>query len=68
MLLKKLKKDIKLDKMTTFKIGDSVSFTEDYTHQFDVFEVVSIDTDGTIVLSDLEGVFSPDLLTIVHTY
>ena len=59
---------IKLNKMTTFKIGDSVSFTEDYTHQFDVFEVVSINTDGTMVLSDLEGVFSPDLFTIVHTY
>lgn len=54
--------------MTTFKIGDLVSFTEDYTHQFDVFEVVSINTDGTLVLSDLEGVFSPDLFTIVHTY
>ena len=54
--------------MTNFKIGDSVSFTEDYTHQFDVFEVVAINDDGTIVLSDLEAVFSPDLLTIVHTY
>lgn len=54
--------------MTNFKIGDSVSFTEDYTHQFDVFEVVAINNDGTIVLSELEGVFSPDLLTIVHTY
>lgn len=59
---------IKLDKMTNFKIGDSISFTDDYTHQFDVFEVVAINNDGTIVLSDLEGVFSPDLLTIVHTY
>jgi hypothetical protein len=54
--------------MTSFKIGNLVSFTDDYTHQFDVFEVVSINTDGTMVLSDLEGVFSPDLLTIVHTY
>jgi hypothetical protein len=54
--------------MTNFKIGDSISFTDDYTHQFDVFEVVAINNDGTIVLSDLEGVFSPDLLTIVHTY
>lgn len=59
---------IKLDKMTNFKIGDSISFTDDYTHQFDVFEVVAINNDGTIVLSELEGVFSPDLLTIVHTY
>jgi hypothetical protein len=54
--------------MTNFKIGDSISFTDDYTHQFDVFEVVAINNDGTIVLSELEGVFSPDLLTIVHTY
>lgn len=59
---------IKLDKMINFKIGDSISFTDDYTHQFDVFEVVAINNDGTIVLSELEGVFSPDLLTIVHTY
>jgi len=51
-----------------FKIGDSVSFTEDYTHQFDVYDVVATNNDGTIVLSDLEGVFSPDLFTIVHTY
>jgi len=54
--------------MNQFKIGDSLSFTDDYTHQFDVFEVLSINTDGTLVLSDLEGAFSPDLLTIVHTY
>jgi|TARA_R110000868_G_scaffold208089_3_gene457467 UTP:GlnB (protein PII) uridylyltransferase len=54
--------------MTNFKIGDSVSFTDDKTQQFDVFEVVAINNDGTMLLSDLEGVFSPDLLTIVHTY
>jgi hypothetical protein len=54
--------------MTNFKIGDSVSFTEDYTHQFDVFKVEAINTDGTLVIYELEGVFSPDLFTIVHTY
>jgi len=54
--------------MTNFKIGDSVSFTEDYTHQFDVFNVEAINMDGTLVLHELEGRFSPDLFTIVHTY
>jgi hypothetical protein len=54
--------------MKNFKIGDLVSFIEDYTHQFDVYDVVATNNDGTIVLSDLEGVFSPDLFTIVHTY
>jgi hypothetical protein len=54
--------------MTNFKIGDSVSFTEDYTHQFDVFNVEAINMDGTLVLHKLEGVFSPNLFTIVHTY
>jgi hypothetical protein len=51
-----------------FKIGDSVSFTEDYTHQFDVFQIDNILADGNIVLHKLDGVFSPDLFTIVHTY
>jgi len=54
--------------MTNFKIGDSVSFTDDYTHQFDVFNVEAINLDGTLVLHELEGRFSPDLFTIVHTY
>ena len=54
--------------MTNFKIGDSVSFTDDKTQQFDVFEVVAINIDGTMLVSDLEGVFSPYLFTIVHTY
>lgn len=61
-------KHIKLDKMKIFKIGDLVSFTEDYTHQFDVYDIVATNDDGTIVISDLEGVFSTDLFTIVHTY
>jgi hypothetical protein len=51
-----------------FKIGDSVSFTDDKTQQFDVFQVDNILTNGNIVLHKLEGVFSPDLFTIVHTY
>ena len=54
--------------MTNFKIGDSVSLTDDYTHQFDVFNVEAINLDGTLVLHELEGRFSPDLFTIVHTY
>jgi hypothetical protein len=54
--------------MKTFKIGDLVSFTEDYTHQFDVYNVVATNDDGTIVISDLDGVFNTDLFTIVHTY
>ena len=59
---------IKLNKMTTFKIGDSVSFTEDYTHQFDVFEVEAINLDGTLIIHELQGCFDPNLFTIVHTY
>ena len=54
--------------MTNFKIGDSVSFTDDYTHQFDVFNVEAINLDGTLVLHELEGSFNPNLFTIVHTY
>jgi hypothetical protein len=51
-----------------FKIGEWVSFTDDKTQQFDVFQIDNILADGNIILHKLEGVFSPDLLTIVHTY
>lgn len=51
-----------------FKIGDSVSFTEDYTHQFDVFKVKDTTNAGFVFLEELEGIFSQDLFTIVHTY
>ena len=54
--------------LNQFKIGDSVSFTDDYTHQFDVFNVEAINTDGTLILHELEGCFDPNLFTIVHTY
>lgn len=54
--------------MTNFKIGDFVSFTEDYTHEFDVFNVEAINLDGTLVLHELQGNFNPNLFTIVHTY
>jgi hypothetical protein len=60
--------DWKLYTKPKYKVGDSVSFTEDYTHQFDVFQIDNILADGSIVLHKLDGVFSPDLLTIVHTY
>jgi len=51
-----------------FNIGDSVSFTEDYTHQFDVFKVKDTTNAGFVFLEELEGIFSQDLFTIVHTY
>jgi hypothetical protein len=60
--------DWKLYTKTRFKIGDSVSFTDDKTQQFDVFQIDNILANGNIVLHKLKGVFSPDLLTIVHTY
>ena len=60
--------DWKLYTKPRFKIGDSVSFTDDKTQQFDVFQVDNILANGNIVLHKLEGVFSPDLFTIVHTY
>jgi hypothetical protein len=54
--------------MNYFNIGDNVSFTDDYTHEFDVFNVEAINVDGTITLHEIEGKFSPNLFTIVHTY
>ena len=54
--------------MNKFKIYDYVSFTDDYTQQFDVFQVEAINTDGTLVLHELEGNFSPSLFTIVHNF
>ena len=51
-----------------FKIGDSVSFTDDYTHQFDVFKVKDTTNAGFVFLEELEGIFSQDLFTIVNTY
>lgn len=51
-----------------FNIGDSVSFTDDYTHQFDVFKVKDTTNAGFVFLEQLEGIFSQDLFTIVHTY
>ena len=60
--------DWKLYTKPKFNVGDSVSFTEDYTHQFDVFQIDNILADGRIVLHKLEGIFSQDLFTIVHTY
>lgn len=54
--------------MNQFNIYDKVSFTEDYTQQFDVFEVEAINSDGTIVLHEIEGNFSPDLFTYVHHF
>jgi len=51
-----------------FKIGDSVSFTDDKTQQFDVFKVKDTTNAGFVFLDELEGIFSQDLFTIVHTY
>ena len=54
--------------MGQFKVYDYVSFTEDYTHEFDVYQVEAINTDGTIVLHELQGNFAPSLFTIVHNF
>ena len=54
--------------MTNFKIGDSVSFTDDKTQQFDVFKVKDTTNAGFVFLDELEGIFNQDLFTIVHTY
>jgi hypothetical protein len=51
-----------------FNIGDSVSFTDDYTHQFEVFKVKDTTNAGFVFLEELEGIFSQDLFTIVNTY
>jgi hypothetical protein len=51
-----------------FKIGDSVSFTDDKTQQFDVFKVKDTTNAGFVFLDELEGIFNQDLFTIVHTY
>ena len=54
--------------MGQFKAQDYVSFTEDYTHEFAVFQVKDIDTDGTIILHELQGKFAPSLFTFVHNF
>jgi hypothetical protein len=54
--------------MGQFKVQDYVSFTDDYTHEFDVFQVSGINTDGTMTLHELQGNFAPSLFTIVHNF
>jgi hypothetical protein len=54
--------------MGQFKLNDYVSFTDDYTHEFDVYQVSGINTDGTINLHELQGNFEPSLFTIVHNF
>lgn len=51
-----------------FKIHDYVSFTDDYTQDFDVYQVSGINTDGTITLHELQGNFDPSLFTFVHNF
>lgn len=54
--------------MRKFKVQDYVSFTDDYTHEFDVFQVKDINTDGQVILHELQGNFAPSLFTIVHNF
>jgi hypothetical protein len=54
--------------MPSFKVNDSVSFTDDYTHEFDVFTIQSINENGTIKLQEIVGTFFPKQFTIVHNF
>lgn len=65
---KTIKQKLTIISMNKFKIYDYVSFTDDYTHQFDVFQVEAINTDGTLVLHEIEGNFAPSLFTLVHNF
>ena len=54
--------------MPSFKVNDSVSFTEDYTDNFDVYTIKSINENGTIQLKEMFGTFLPTQFTIVHNF
>lgn len=50
------------------KANDSVSFTDDYTHEFDTFTIQSIQENGTIKLQELVGTFFSKQFTLVHNF
>jgi hypothetical protein len=52
----------------SFNVNDSVSFTDDYTHEFDVFTIQSIQENGTIKLQEIIGTFFPKQFTLVHNF